>query len=287
MPNLYATPAELKLVMPDAIRSTTSAYDVLLLRLADRISRFIDNHCRRTFYPRVAVRYFDGQGKRELAVPDLLEITTVSYSEDDGATYADLGVADYYATVEGDWNAVKSWTRLVINVNSSALSAWPSGQRSVRVAGVWGYADDREAAWEDSQDTVENNPLSAASTAISVNDADGADLWGVTPRFSAGQLLRIGSEICELTAADAGTNALTVVRGCNGSTAAEHPQNTPISIWRPPEPVKQSAIIQAVRQLERGLQGFGEARANPDVGQMFWIKSLDPEARMLLQMYVW
>lgn len=287
MPNLYATPQEIKSAMPDGIRTTTVSYDALFLRLGERISRFIDNHCKREFYPRLATRYFNGSGECELFLPDLLSVTSVEISTDGGLTYTALSSSDYFATVEGDFNSTMSFTRLIVNVNSSALSIWPTGQRSVKIAGEWGYADDRDTAWESSADTVEDNPLTSSGTSITVNDADGIDLWGVTPRFQAGQVLKIESEYAEVTVVNATENKLTVVRGRNGSTGASHAQNTAISIWRPPEPVKQAAIIQAVRQMERGLQGFGEARANTEIGQLFFLKSLDPEAQIMLQPYIW
>lgn len=285
MPNLYVTPTEIKAAAPDAIQTSTTKYDSLLLRLANRISRFIDGRCHREFFPRQATRYFDGQGKKELKVKDLLSITTIYYSLDDGETYTALAAADYYATVEGDYNSTKSYTELIVSALSDTLSVWPTGQRSVKIEGVWGYADDRDAAFEDSTDDVEDNPLSDSATSITVNDFDGADLWGVAPRFQPGQIARIESELVEITAA--ANDILTVVRARNGSTAAAHVQDTNIELWRPPEPVKQAAIITAVRQMERGFQGFGEARANVDTGQMFWVKSLDPEAKELLQDYIW
>ena len=46
-----------------------------------------------------------------------------------------------------------------------------------------------------------------------------------------------------------------------------------------------AAIIQAVRQMERGFQGFGDARATPEIGQLFFIKAMDPEAASLLVPY--
>lgn len=283
MANIYVTPTEIKAAMPEAIRSVTTAYDNILSALAERISRLVDNYCQRVFFPRVATRYFNGSGTTELWIPDLLEITSVSYSEDDGETYTALTSSDYYATVAGDFNSQQSYTQLIINVNSDTLSYWPTGQRSIKIVGVWAYAEDRDTVWEDSTDTVEDNPLTAAGTTITVNDDDGANQWGVTPRFAAGQVLRIESEILELTAK--GSNTLTVLRSRNGSTAAQHAQNTQIDIWRPPEPIKQATIIQAVRQMERGLQGFSDARATPEIGQMMWIKRLDPEAETLLMTY--
>jgi hypothetical protein len=286
MPNLYITPAEIKAAAPDNIRAGTIKYDAPYLRLANVVSRAIDNHCHRTFFPQQGVRYFDGTGTVKLWIPDLLSITEVAYSTD-GETYTALTEEDdYYPTAAGDYNLHSSFSLLLVSALSDRLACWGKYRRAVRISGVWAYADDRLGAWEDSTDTVEDNPLAVGATTITVNDADGADLFGLTPRFAAGGLAKIGTEIVEITGVDTSTNTLTVVRGRNGTTAAQHAQNAAIYTWKAPEPVKQAAIIQCVRQLERAGQGYGEARANAEIGQMFWIKSLDPEAGMLLQNYV-
>lgn len=282
MPNLYVTPTEMKAAAPEAIRTTTTSYDEILLALAGRISRLIDQYCRRVFFPYVDIRYFNGSGQAEIWIPDLLSITTISYSEDDGETYTALTSNDYYGTVAGDFNSKKSYSRLIVNANSDTISAWPTGQRSIKIEGVWAYAENRDEAWEDSQDEVEDNPLTDSATSITVNNVDGDDLWGISPRFQPGQILQIESEILELTAVDMEQEKLTAARGRNGSTAAQHAQNTTISIWRPPETVKQASIIQSIRSFERGAQGFSDTRANPEIGQMMWLKRLDPEVELLL-----
>lgn len=286
--NCYVTPTEIKEAMPDSIRSTTTSYDNLLLKLAERISRMIDRHCGRSFYPYIETRYFDGDGGTELWVPDLLEVTTAYYSTDLGRNYTAYTANDYIASSSRNINGRGSYSRLLGNLNSNAVTGYfPAGQRSVKITGIWGCTDDRNLMWEDSQDTTENNPLAAAGTSITVNDADGADRWGVTPRFQVGQLIKAGSEFIEVTGVNTTTNTLTATRGMNGSTAAIQAQNTTIYIWRAPADVKQAAIIQSVRALERGFQGFGDTRANADLGQMFQMKQLDPEAQMLLAPFVW
>lgn len=283
MPNAYATPLEIKAALPGAIRTTTTDYDAALTRLAGEVSRFVDNHTHRVFYPTLATRYFHGRATCRLRVGDLLSITSVSISTDDGLTYTALAASDYFATVEGDPNSPKSYTHLEIDRNGD-YGYWPLGQKSVKVVGVWAYTDDRATCWEDSLDTVENNPLASGGTSVTVNDDDGLDLWGFSPRFQAGQLARIESEYLEVTAAAA--NALTVARGRNGTTAAAHTQNVGIDLWRPPEPVKQAVIIQLARGFARALQGFGDARAVPDISQMIWTRALDPDVVTKLAHYV-
>ena len=286
MLNLYASPTEIKAAMPTGIQATTTTYDSLLLRLASEASRFVDRYCGRVFFPRLATRYFNAKGKTSLKVGDLLSVTTVSVSNDNGATYTELVEADFRTTRWGDHNDPRTWTHLEIDPNSTQ-GTWPIGYRAVKVVGVWAYADDRDTAWENSTDDVLNNPLAAGGVTLNVTDADGPDALGLTPRFQPGQLLRMGSEFVYGSAVVASTtNQVTIVRGCNGSVDAAHLLAVQIDIWRPPEPVKQASIISILRLLERGLQGFGDSRANAELGTMIYLRALDPEARALLDPYV-
>lgn len=285
MLDLYATPSEIKAGTPDGIRSTTLKYDALLLRLASQVSRFIDRYCRQVFYPALGTRYFDGKGKTALTIGSLLSLTSIEISEDDGLTYSPLTVdVDFRLTWWGDFNDPRSWTQLVLDPNGSE-TAWPDGFRSVKVTGVWAYADDRAMAWENSTDSVQDNPLLIGATSLTVADADGIDQLGIAPRFQAGQLLRIESEFVYCSATNPTTNVLTIARAQNGTVAAAHAQGKQIDIWRPPEPVKQAAMIQAVRLMERGFQGYGDARASVELSQIIYLRALDPEARALLEPY--
>jgi hypothetical protein len=55
-----------------------------------------------------------------------------------------------------------------------------------------------------------------------------------SPRFSAGMLIKIGSEWLEVTAAtNSTTDTLTVKRGARGSTAAVHARYAPITVFSP------------------------------------------------------
>jgi len=284
--NLLITPTEIKAGIPDGIRATTTKYDQPLLVMAQMVSRFWHRHCGRSFFPELATRYFDAAGKQGLVIDDLLSITQVSVSDDNGATYTNLVVdTDYWATVWGDPNAPQSWNQLVVNPNSLVRGAWPAGRRAVKIVGLWGYADDRATAWEDSTDEVESNPLAVGAVSLTVNDADGPDLLGVTPRFQAGQLLRIESEFAYCSATNTATQVLIIARSRNGTVDAEHIQNKQIDIWRPPAPMKQAAMISTVRVLERGFQAYGDARANAELGQLIYMRAMDPEALVLAEPY--
>lgn len=286
MPNLYASVSEIKAALPDGFRSGTSKYDSQIHRLSGLVSRAIDDWTHRAFYPTLATRYLNGIGRTWLWVPDLLSITSVSYSDDDGATYTLLTSDDYYATAAGDFNSPQTYSVLVVNANSTTLGYWPVGQRSIKVVGVWAYADDRAACWESTGDTVEDNPLSSSATTLTVNDVDGLDLAGGAARFQPGMLYRIESEYVEATLdVNAAANTVGLLRARNGTTGAQHAQNTAIDVWRPPEAIKQAAIIQAVRGFMRGVQGYGDARGGVDGAEVYYQRQWDPEAVALMAPY--
>src|SRR3972149_4378910 len=125
--------------------------------MAQQVSRFWERRSGRAFYPQLATRYFDAAGKQTLVINDLISITQVSVSDDNGATYTNLTVdTDYWATV-----------------------------------------------WGSSTDSVQDNPLAAGATLVTVSDADGLDQLGFSPRFQAGQLLRCESEYWGSSSVDA------------------------------------------------------------------------------------
>lgn len=289
MPNLYVTPQEIKTVAPEMLDASDTSQDDALYRLCERISRMIDRHTMRNFYPYSEQRVFDvAENVERVRIDDIISITTVEISRDHGSSYlasSDFGSSDYL-TARGDRiDPLGSYDTLVINKNG-AVGSFPAGQRSLRVDAVWSYADDRSDAWEDSTDEVEDDPLSDSATTLTVNDVDGAGLWGITPRIQVGHLLRIESEYAEVTDVTVGSDTATIVRGRNGTTAAAHAQNKQIDVWRPPNPIKQAATITAVKALQRAKQQYQDASANPDLGQMFFVQDIDPEAAVLLKPYM-
>lgn len=300
MSNLYATPDELKVRIPDGIRSTTTSYDEVFYRLLKMVSRAIDRWCGRVFYPRLATRYWNGSGTPVLDIDDLFSVTSISISEDDGSTYTALASSDYilvrgghldpyqpfsHIDAQWDYNHPGSYRAILLDENGD-YSEWSTGQRSVKVVGVFAYSDDRNESWENSQDTVEDDPFSTGGSTMTVNNVDGTDQWGYTPRFQNGQLIRVEDEYFEVAGMiDTGANTMGVISARNGTTAASHAQNKQIDIWRPPEPIKEACIVQAVRLTERGFQGFADARATAEIGQLFFMEALDPEVKALLEPY--
>jgi len=113
----------------------------------------------------------------------------------------------------------------------------------VAVTGVWGWNEDYDNAWE-SVDALAGN-INSSTTSVTVADADGADLDGFTPRFSAGNLIQIGTEWMDVVAVNTTTNVLTVRRAVNGSTAAAHTAADAVKVYRVDERIRRVATRQA------------------------------------------
>lgn len=120
-----------------------------------------------------------------------------------------------------------------------------SPAQAVTVSGVWGYHDAPVSMWQPTGDSVQDASLSADAATITVTDVDASYADGLTPRFSAGALLNINGEFVRVLDVDTDANTITVKRGVRGTTAAAHPQGTPISVYRPPYAVLMAALWTA------------------------------------------
>lgn len=87
----------------------------------------------------------------------------------------------------------------------------------VTITGTWGYHDNWSDAWASTGDTVQDNPLSSSATTLNVTNG---------ALFETYQLIKIETEYLFITSIN--TNALTVERGVNGTTAAAHITSTSI-----------------------------------------------------------
>lgn len=136
-------------------------------------------------------------------------------------------------------------TSTLILTNGWAFSCDALGMASVSVRGVWGWHDDPAQMWRDSGDTVRDAVLAAGTTTLTVSDVAAPDALGSTPRFQVGQLLKIDEEyvlvltVTQVTDAD---DVLTVQRGINGTTAAQHVQGAAIAVYQPPADILDLAL---------------------------------------------
>lgn len=200
--------------------------DARLRAVLESATAQIQRLANRHFMPRVASIKHDVYSARELLLDDdLLELTELLNGNGEAIALNDL------LTLPND-NTPASVLILLRDLFTWADSAL----KAISVTGVWGWHDDWSFAWRDSGDSVQDNPLSASATTLTVNDADGSDSAQEFPRFQVGQLLKIEDEYLRVLAIT--NDTLTVTRGVNGTTASVHAQDTVIDVYQPPADIE-------------------------------------------------
>ncbi|MBK9126056.1 MAG: hypothetical protein IPM16_23410 [Chloroflexi bacterium] len=109
----------------------------------------------------------------------------------------------------------------------------------VEIGGLWAYHPAPDQAFRETGAVLASSADSAAVT-ITLDDADGTDAWGDTPRVRVGHILRLGDELLRVTAIAGDT--LTVRRSENGTTAANHASDTPVLRFVPAYQAKALAL---------------------------------------------
>lgn len=274
--DLYATLTSVKTALS---MDSGSTYDQLVLQGLLDASRLVDRATGRTYNPLRAVRYLDGSGKDEQWLPDsLLELEELAITQDGGTTYTPVTAGKTWCSDGVNWD-ITPYLKVVLAPDAN-FSWFPSGRRTVRVTGLWGWRPRYEEAWIDSGDAVQDNSLSSSATQITVTSATGSDQLGLSPRFAIGQLLRVDTEVVEVTGVS--STKLTVVRGDRGTQAASHAKSTVLWRWEPFELASRAVLTQAARFFKRAQQAYADAGANAELGQLVYAKRLDPDVEVML-----
>lgn len=238
-----------------------TADDALLLDLIGEASDIVDQMTGRAFVPHVATRAYDARGPhldgQTLRLDDdLLAITTLTNG--DGTTLASSG---YVLRGAG----TPKWAIELLDTAAwTYSSAW---QNAISVAGTWGYHEDWANAWVSTNDTVQDaGGIDATTSALTVTDADGRD-GRYRTRFAVGQLLRIDDEYLHVAAVNATSNALTVLRGWRGTTAASHDNGAAIASYAPMRNVEKACAAMVVF-MYRNRETEGDKLQLFDGGQM-------------------
>jgi len=275
--NEYTTLADLKTYLS----ITDANSDDMLRGFVTDASRLFDAETHRHFYPLTEVRYFDHpDNPTRLDVDDdLLDIATFTTQNGDTA----VAVTDYFLMC-GDGYNVRPYNRLVMDTDGDVPILLFSGtpQQANAITGIWGFHED----WGNAFDTVDTlaADMTASATSMTVNDADGADLDGITPRFKIQQTIQIGSEHLYATAVNVTTNVLTVRRGVNGTTAAVHATDDDVKVFRPVEDVGR-----AVKRLAAWLYAQRDTPYTPrietEVGTVIIPESAPSDVKLVALRY--
>lgn len=225
--------------------SSDTGEDARLLAVLEAASTTIERRTRRYFAPRVATldHSINRQNVRELLLlDDLLELQSLTNGDGSPISLSDVIVLNSAA---------------LLLKNGAAFVYTDTPEDAIAVTGIWGYQPDWGKAWLASGDTVQNNPLSAAATSITVTDVDAPNTDG-SPRFQVGQLLRIESEYVRVLALNTTANTLTVARAINGTMATSHASGTAIAIYKPLADVVQLCLRWAAWLYREPDSGAGK-----------------------------
>ena len=246
-----------------------SGRNAVVDRLIEAASVQIEREARRSFIPRVETRtyrwppYRPGRAHVLWLDGDLLSVTTLQTRAQD-ASPVTVASADYFLEPA---NQGPPYSRIEIDLSSTAaLESGDTPQRSISVAGSWGYGQDTRSAGtiasglsadatattfvcSDASRVEVGRTLQIESEQLFVseraNAGNGSQLLdgaltaskaevAVTvdsgAQFNAGEVILVDSERMEVESVSG--NVLTVVRAYDGSVLAAHADDTPVHVYR-------------------------------------------------------
>ncbi len=244
--------------------------DATYRRVLEGVSEEIDNEMRRHFRSILETREYTAKRSDRLHLShDLVSLTSLKTDEDEDWDYDNTWVAtDYWLMPTNAPDDEDPYTKIETRTNGSFT--FPAQVNGVQVVGIWAYWQRLARA---ASLLNEGAGLTAAATTVNV-DA-GTD-------FDVLETILIDSEQMYITAIS--TNALTVIRGVYGTTAAIHADDSVIDIYRYPGPIGEAVAIQAGRLFKRGEAPFG-VTGSAGMGQLKVIPELDPDVKLLLRRY--
>jgi hypothetical protein len=255
MSHTYASVTDFKRQLVEGGTDYGTTNDPELLAVLEGASRRIDAWCNRGpsgFGPRTGTNVYDSDGSARLDLADdLLTFTSGTVAGQTGGTpVAITETTDFYLE---PYNLAQK-RRLYVHRLTGVTIGY--GYRIWSIIGKWGYSEERVVAT-----SLANEAMDASETGFDVDSG---------PEFATGQTLLVDSEQMYVTGI--ATNTLTVVRGANGTTAATHANDAPISVYRYPREVVSATLTLAMRRWrsrQAGLTGEigGEGSGFAAVGQ--------------------
>lgn len=230
--NSYATLLELKNYMtPRGLSSsniTTDTNDDSIMEvMLQSVSRYVDDQCHRTFYPRIETRKYDVPDEEVLFLDDdLLSLTTLTNGDATEITSSQYVLYPKNAQP-------KQWVK-ILGSSSVFWQATSAGdnESAISVLGLWGFNNNyTQRGWSIA------GTLGAAITTTN----------GLTLTMTAGhtvlqgEIYKIDDEMVNVS--NVSTNTVTMAaRGDNGSTAATHLNGATVYRWNPQPEIKNVVL---------------------------------------------
>lgn len=256
--NEYGTLSQLRTFL--SLASAETSDDAELGQFLIRASRAIERYCRRHFYPKrmggTNTLKYDLPNSLTLRVDekDLLDVHGLSHLN--GANEIDESV--YWLKTGDNWN-MTPYDRIVLDDSSgSTFNFSGTPQQAVHVDAVTGYRENYGDAWINSGGSL-TDALGAAVTLASVSASGGVNSLGLSPRFSAKQIWRLGTGASEEYVYVQDTtdgNAVRLIRGINGSSATDHAASAAIYVWQPEPDIEYSALELSAFMYQKAKSPF-------------------------------
>lgn len=147
----------------------------------------------------------------------------------------------------------------------------PFAASTVEVSGLWAYHPEPQRAWRTSETSLTSAMSEISPGMLIVASADGLDEQGQSPRFDAGQLLRVDNELFWLLSVNTASHTLNVMRAASGSNRTPHSMGAPVLIYTPPPTLESLAMRWAAwvyRQPDRA-EHFAAPLALADEARAF------------------
>lgn len=239
----------------------------------------INAYTRNRFEPSMEARYYDSRGHHIERNPTALYLSDylvelISLSDGDGTK--SLSDVLLYPRSEPHYKLV---------LKDGTFAAGDTWLSAVTVNGVWCYREDYSRdAWIASGDTLQAS-LNLVGTTIAVNNAQAADSYGNTPRFSAGNVIRVDDEYMLITSVTDGSSGdvLNVRRGHNGSSTATHDSGAAIDVFHPQDDIVRAATLWASYLFAR--RGRHERTTFDGVATVNFPQDAPDEVTSILDMY--
>jgi hypothetical protein len=297
----YATLAQVKRILEmygdqrQPMNAQRTDWDAYIVQQINSVSRRVDNLVRAqpltAFTPSIRTVRIDptystaGDMLILTGNTPLLAITSI------GVTGTALASTDYY--VVPDANATPITALQLAHCTTSAVASWfdtcqdCASYRApyVEIAGVWGYHMNYAAAWHASVDTLQAAINTTTVTTLTVTDADGADWYGLPPRFSPGVFIRVGTEYMLVTSVNINTNVLTVLRGQGGSTATTHLSGAAVDVWEIDPSITEGVALQVGLDMAR-IGVYANLTVTPQGTIVQFPRDLHPRLLAALKVYI-
>jgi hypothetical protein len=223
-----------------------------LRRVLEASSRRIDSYCGGgTFGDKTATRTYDIGNGTLIQSPQYMSIAGYS-SYDINTSNATVGIipldawllsattiTSYKQTARTESETLAEGTsndyllmpynfspKTILKLNADTSKGFYSGQKTLAIAGSWGYTSDTEEITD-----LNGAVSSTTATTVAVTSATG---------LSPAETILVGSEQMYITSIS--SNNLTVERGVNGTTAATHSDEDAVKSFIYPSEVVQACL---------------------------------------------